>query len=485
MRIWTDGVAVRAWQVEGVLASGPQGVTWEARDEEELYYQPDFVVAPSPDGVDLAKDVVHPDGVRRIDAAALDNETLAEVIREGDGPPMFQIGAPGDVPAFEVKLEMDAPPVDWPKGLIWKELDDRFSNAKTFSDCGETFEPRSVRITTNRYGVGVTASGSGHVALLRPKAKKLEPLVRVPTAGESRAYVSALPLEEGALLIVTSHGEKRSKGAIIRVDNNGEVKARWPKKKAAAPAAGSFLVAALLSPDEVVVCHGKNIAVLSIDGLDELTTAKGAAVASDVCAGPDGAFAISGEKMFQTAKFEKKKVKLDAKIVPKGLVREEAKASRPPLTWMPDAEEGPTTVEAAAEKTPPWKAEAGKPFTLKMRLRSKGVAGKGLRMHVLGPAVEDGLIEITEAQSGKHKATFSDDAAQLPEVEIPQGYVRPIRPKPKNELQKLRGLELLEKSHIEFELRGKGLKKGSALLKLQIGGLEGDLFRWTRPFTVE
>lgn len=485
MRIWTDGVVVRAWQIEGVLASGPEGVTWEARDEDELYYQPDFVVAPSPSGEDLAKDVVHPDGVRRIDAAAVDEETLAEVLREGRDTPTFQIGAPGDVPAFETKLEMDAPPVQWPKGLLWKELDDRFSDAKAFLDCTEPFEPRSVRITSNQFGVSVAASGTGQIALMRPMGKKLEPLVRVPTAAESRAYVSAIPLEQGALLVVTSYGEKRSKGAVIRVDDSGKVLARWPKKKAAAPAAGSFLVATLLSPDQVVVCHGKNIAVLRVDGLEPIASAKGAAIASDVWAGADGTFAVCGEKLFQAGRIEKSKLKLQAKVVPKGLVREEQKASKPPITWMPDKEEGPTTVEAAAEKTPPWKAEAGKPFTLKMRLRSKGVAGKGLRMRVLGPAIDKGLIELVEAKSGTRKAKFKDGACELPAVQIPQGYMRPIRPKPKNELQKLRGLELLEKSHIELELTGKGLKKGSGLLKLQIGGLEGDLFRWTRPFKVE
>ena len=193
MRIWTDGVVVRAWQVEGVLASGPDGVTWEARDEDDLYYQPDFIVAPSPEaGVDLTKDVVHPDGVRRIDAAAVDDDTLVEVLREGKHAPTFHVGSPGDVPAFETKLEMDAPPVAWPKGLLWKDLDDRFSKSKKFTDCREPYEPRSVRITTNQFGVSVAASGSGQIALMRPKAKKLEPLVRVPTAAESRAYVSAL-----------------------------------------------------------------------------------------------------------------------------------------------------------------------------------------------------------------------------------------------------------------------------------------------------
>lgn len=488
MRVWTDGARVRVWHRRGRFCVTSRGeVTWETRSAA---VGPEPLVALTDAGKDLLAHATSPEGAVRVAAVAVDADRIAEIRVPAPGTraahgPLLRVGPPDGAPDLELSLVGAPTPLDWPRRLLWEALEpEAWSREEVFEGgAGQGREEPApgagLRLTRSPFGLGIAAAGSGHLAMLRVADVSFTHLGRVPTlAGDEAPTVELLPLSAGALVCVTAGARGHQRAALLLLDDEGQVCAHWP-------AEGGLVCGAMtprLAPttNGVLVSHGAALSLLQLPSLQPIATLDGEEPIVALACADDG-FAALTPSTLRLGHVGGASIALEQTLSLDALEQEPRTAG-----WQPEKETGPTNVEAAVQKAPPWRAEAGEAFRLELRLRSVGRAGRALRVRASGPALEDGYLELTRASTSDDEAPFDAGAreARLERALIPQGYKRPVVPKPKNPDQKLTAQALLEGSRLDLVVEGRALKRGRALLRLEIGGLEGPPFRWTRPFVV-
>lgn len=493
MRVWTDGARARVWHPRGRFCVTSRGeVTWEKRGGGG----PGPLVALTDAGKDLLAHAPPLEAAVRIAAVAVDAERTAEIRLPtvppagGSRCPVLRIGVPDGEPDLELPLVGRPPSVGWPHGVLAESIDpDAWADDEVFAaaigddEGGEVLRGAGLRLTRSPFGLGIGAGASGHVAVLRAADVELEHLGRLPVArGRRPPSIEVMPLSEGALVCVAAAGPEGWDAALLLLGDGGDVVAHWPREGSLRCGAAAPRLA--LTSSGALVSHGSMLSLLRLPSLEPLANLRGEEPIVDLACADDGIAAL-GAASLRLGRVTGEALSFDEPLALDALEDGPNDGSG----WRPEQETGPTNVEAALQKVPPWRAKAGEPFRLELRLRSIGRAGRALQVRASGPALEAGHVTLLRAWTGDDEAPFDEDGAgavaRLEGAAIPQGYKRPVVPKPKNPDQKLTAQALLEGSRLDLTLEGRALAPGRALLKLEIGGVDGAPFRWTRPFLVE
>ncbi|MEM9068667.1 MAG: hypothetical protein AAGE52_09180 [Myxococcota bacterium] len=450
-RVWTDGRSALVWH-----SSGRYSLDRDGDVVREGPWTPKILALNS-----VGEDVLEED--RSYEAAACYRDRIAEIRNA-----TLHIGA------RSVPLNGDAEPIAWPRELFWRE-----ERAARWAASSTFVGPFS--LTSSPFGLGVGAAGSGHVVVVRDEGEPWS--ARVPHAirgRESPAMISTLPTADGAVITLCTMGARRRRAALVFAGANHVQ--RWPPTECALPVRQAPRL--VCCGDQLLAAFGRRVLLFALPSLEEVASLELDHAVDDLCA-VDGQVAIASHHSAYWARVEGTAIVVERAWD----LLNEPLPQKGTVSWEPEREDGPTNVEAAVQKAEAWSARKGETFTLKLRLRSIGRPGTALRIEASGPAIEEGHVTFTHASSESFEATFEtvDGAlrAELADVPIPQGYKRPVTPKPKNDVQKERAKELLEASRLDLVLQGTANNNGRALLKLQIGGLEASPFRWTRPFLVE
>ena len=138
--------------------------------------------------------------------------------------------------------------------------------------------------------------------------------------------------------------------------------------------------------------------------------------------------------------------------------------------------------------SPGWTVGIGE-FELDLVIRSAGGMGRGVSVRVSGEALD--AIELESLAGCGTKASFEEDGdgfvAQIADLEICQGYVVPLDPRPSGDIQKSYAEELLRDTHMTLTLRGRATEVGNPLMRVEIAalGATSSPLRWMRPLIVE
>ena len=339
-------------------------------------------------------------------------------------------------------------------------------------------------LVANAFGLGVASNFSGNVALYRADAAEPALTFRLGMAEEDRVY--ARPTKKGLLLTVVFNGRYST---VFHVDEKGKLLAHLPEEPSGRPPALAMKRFAVDFVDTTVFARNAKLEpVASLEvGMRPVIAAESAdgrhfAIAD--CFGGDMAlFSLS-------AKGELREVD---RVSYAGL-RREAKAA----TDRKDADRayflrrvpGEACVGFAAKPvaSPPWTIRTGE-FVLPLVVRSAGGVGRGLAVRLSGPAIED--LKLERASVHAYSAPFRPDGdglrAELPDVELPEGVVLPLDPKPTNDSQKAAADALVRETHLDLVVHGHAARASSAILRVEIGalGASSSPLKWMRPLVVQ
>ena len=138
--------------------------------------------------------------------------------------------------------------------------------------------------------------------------------------------------------------------------------------------------------------------------------------------------------------------------------------------------------------TPRWQVGAGD-FALDLVVRSAGGSGRGIVVRLSGDALS--ALEVQSLGSGDARADFEPHGdglrAELTDVDIVEGFVMPLDPKPSGEIQKGYAEEIIRSTHFTLTLHGRALEPCQKLLRVEIGALgeSSTPLALTRPLTIE
>ena len=138
--------------------------------------------------------------------------------------------------------------------------------------------------------------------------------------------------------------------------------------------------------------------------------------------------------------------------------------------------------------SPAWSVTLGE-FELDLVVRSAGGSGRGVSVRVSGAALE--AIELQSIDSGGSVASFELDGdgmrAELTEMDLAQGYVVPLDPRPSGDIQKSYAEELLRETHMTLTLRGRAIDASRELMRVEVAalGASSTPLKWMRPLVVE
>jgi hypothetical protein len=102
-----------------------------------------------------------------------------------------------------------------------------------------------------------------------------------------------------------------------------------------------------------------------------------------------------------------------------------------------------------------------------------------------------GGLELERASVGDATAPFETDGdgmkAELPDVELPEGVVMPLDPKPKNDNQKAIAEALVRETHLDLMIHGSAKGASRDILKVEVWaiGESSAPLKWMRPLQVE
>jgi len=489
MRVWTNGKAVYAWLPVGKLridledgtksqfetGPDPERRQADAQADSELF-------APGPKkGADLLETYAGPEPIEAI--AASDKEVAAVVATEG-GPPELRIGAPkAKSPKLVIPLQAEGTSVTWPEPTMWAaSVPPPISKDAAFAPKG----PRGVRLSQSPHGLAVACGATGHVAVLRPKSKTFDFVLRLPSHDD--ALLHAVATERGVLATLVVEDRH---SLAVHLDESGQLLGRWPEDSF-----GWGMTQMGLLGDCALV-YEEQAQSLSLLRLPELVEEQRQRVGTkivDLAAAADGnSFAAAAATQVVVGRYEVKKDKprfsLDEPHSVAALISftendELTKVSR----YRPERATGPAAVGFSALKTSAeaWQSKAGESFEITLTFRSAGEPGEGIVVQVGGAAIDEGHVVITSASADGQEVALDDEGkAELGNLRLVHGLAYPLEPKPKKAEDKEVGRIALEATHFQVTLKGEAKKAGTPLLWVSAGALSGTApVKRTRPFTV-
>ena len=381
MRVWTNGSFARVWVKDKIFSVSGGDVALEEKIKAikgARLDAPDEVVAWAPTGTRLDPSL-EKKRRRVIDARALDTDRVAGIIKEGRGAPRLVIGPPNGTFDLELNLNAPANPVEWPARLLfdpppWSDSDVFVGNPV-----------RGIRLSSNAQGIGIAASTSGHIAVLRPGAAEPTFVFRVPGSADLRT--DAVPTREGALVTLAT---AKDKSAVLHFSETGALLGQWTDGEVG----GRFPSIGL--DDERVLAFDRDndaLALLSLPDLDELCREE----ISDALV--EGAATSHGETVVVADAKTAYEVHVDGESLsidgPFELKADETKGSLDRPKYRAALATGEPQIAFPTEKQkadPPWAVEVGAELAIKMRVRSAAEAGRGVTVEIGGAAFAQGLI---------------------------------------------------------------------------------------------
>jgi hypothetical protein len=491
VRVWTNGEKSRVLVGDTLLCAIGSALKVEGKVErspKSADASPDEVVAFTTRG-DRLEAALRDRGLDPVDAVALDERRVAAVLNRGRKAPLLVVGIPTSRWELELELRAKVRNVEWPEGLIWAEgVSPPFEKAPTFTGA----PPRGVRVRASDHGLAVAASGSGHVAVIRPGDTTLTFVWRVPSQDEAR--IDAVATREGVLVTLTIEGRH---SAAVHLAEDGVVLGAWP---APGRVAWGTIAALPVKGDRVLAYDQERneLELLELPALRELSRVEVTPALVDGAVSPDGAvFAVADASTLLTGQIEDDDtISLDEPVDLTKPAPEAPVVKKSALhTYTPRRAFGPTQVAFPSIKriVPPWSAAKGASLLLPLWVRSAGGAGLGLRVELTGPAVAAGLVRPELLRCGPREEAFvrvpADGGelwrAVLEDVEIPEGFIVPLEPPPKTEEDRAEAEVLLGGAHFEIEAHLVAAKTGKGLLSIVISTLSSAApMKWTRPLVV-
>lgn len=397
------------------------------------------------------------------------------------------------------ELEIPEPTkAEWPKA-IWDEAPWDGGEADFGGTDSKSPNPDDYRFTTNRHGVALSDRASGIITVIPNRRETFQWSIRIPS--EKGLNVFAVPTRKGALVSVRA---KKGESALVHFDDTGRVlgsRAFWNLGPAILLDPGRVLVPAA----ETYGKKGRVLRVVSLDMLSDVSVLAGdvrgkGSMTSDVAADLRS-FVFGVDDKFWRGILEAGAWQLesDLKAVHAEKAKQQAKADAKKADGDEDEEEGyrPEYVEfgdAAVdfplidEAPPAWTAKKGEAFEFQFRLRSAGVEGDGLIIELSGDAVKSDIANFEVASIEGIEGKFERDGDRwvvtIPAT-LPPGLRYPYVPEPaKKEREEAR--EWMETTQFDVTVKGKALKKGSELLKVQARSVaQEETIRWMRPLSVK
>jgi len=478
MRLFTDGKGVVLRAESGLVRWKPKA----APSAQSTRLGPkvsdlrqDGLLVISPDGTDHTS-ALHK--LAAIDAVALSKDDFAALVwRSGE----LLIGkgplpeTSNDVWETEVSLE--------PNDMPAPTLIDPDAPAELPQDAFAVGDGALPSFGANRWGAAVASSESGIVAVCRPRSTTVDFVLRFAPSEERRIY--AEPTKQGALVTVIEQGVQVSAHMLTE---KGEVLAQQVVQRGGPPA----------------VQVGERVLTIGDDDklalLDE-SLARGARksisftpVASAVSADGNG-FAVANEEDLLLGRITKTgRLSIVGQVDYANQIRVAKRAAdveKAQGNYFPERAKGSTALGfPVGYSMPAWTVEAGSAFSMELMVRSVGGAGAGILVTATGPALATIALECVRIGALEVPFRASEGGAQVastPDVELPQGLIYPLDPKPRNPAQKQVASDLLEPTHILLELHGvAGPEPGRELLSLEVRPLDSTSapMKWTRALTV-
>ena len=325
----------------------------------------------------------------------------------------------------------------------------------------------TVRLSESPYGIAVTSSYSGLVAVLDPATLAPRFALRFP-AMDPPYQIFALPVPQGVLVTMCVGGKQ---SGYVLVDERGEILGSCGKL-------GNE--PAMVAETEGVLC-GETVEIASNDRLWTLALPTlrprkhpGGADAYPIAhaVGADGSRLVA-----YTAHNHEKPQNWRLVHTPGGTGRRRGREVqmpdfRPPPEPASPAEPprvvGPATLGLVAEKVP-WQVAVGEEAVLQLELANRGGPVKGVYIELSGDALAQKSIVALDVTVGDQTAPFTGDAprAEVTELAIDPGYVEPTGKRPRQ------APPLPPPPSVSLTVRVRGAKAGNGLLMIRVGALSG------------
>lgn len=508
MRLYTDGTLL-------VLRLPTGRLQWKrgrepafAADEQPgiTTYQRDGLLAISPSGKCDHTSAVEALGA--LEAVALDDERCAAVLARA-GKAVLALGPPPEAPgqAWSHEIALDAirgPRIAWALAASRDEGPDEPDDAPDEPDDDPDAKPGDepsparagvlaglagpdtpFRLAANRWGIAVSSSATGTVAVLRPGSTAVDVALQVPRTAEARVH--AEPTAAGVLITLVVSGRR---AALLHVSERGQVLGQRE---------GWGFPPAVLLDEHVLVYddHDKHATLLDLALQPIAQVAVPFWPSESAAAATGNGFAFACEASVLLGKLSRGKPKILEVLDHVDHLRSARRArevAQAVARYEPKRAHGvPAVGFPAGRASVPWAATAGSELVLDIVVRSTGGPGQGVAITLSGEALEYVELDTVEVgEAGEMRARLAHDgkdktyAAELPDVPLPEGLLVPLDPKPKNESQTQTGAALLDATHFTIRVRGRARQAGSALLAVSIvalGSASAPL-KWMRPLTV-
>jgi hypothetical protein len=319
--------------------------------------------------------------------------------------------------------------------------------------------PGEVRLVANRYGVGVTSTYNGLVAVLDSKTLEPRLSVRVPT--EWDAYdIFCLPCAGGALVTVVANHRHT---LFLFVDDDGKAKGARDSVggEVAWGAEGPGLA---LSKDKALVSADSSLSVLALPALGTKAFGKLTGRMLEQASSADGkshVVALVSGNYQSPHHWQMHRLVVGAKGVRTSDL--DAPDFRPPpepvRTAQPGRQTGAASFGLVADASTPWKARAGAVATVRLSVVNTGGPATGAWIELGGEAIARGHVEPVRATAAgapvELRGRTELRALRLDAAPIVDGKTRPPPERPS----------------IALDLEVRGVKPGKALLTVRVGPL--------------
>ena len=339
-------------------------------------------------------------------------------------------------------------------------------------------------LLANQHGIGVASSASGNVVLFRLKSEEPVLAFRLGTADEDRIY--ARPIEEGLLVTVVWKGRY---SRVFTVSEDGSLLAHLDDEPHGRPPVVDLGKHFVDFVDTTAVVRDRTLAeVATLEvGMSPVAAAGDADGKFFACADSFGGDMVlcSVTKTGKT----KEVARINYGDLRRASKKETDKTAGDKAYFLKRVPGTPTIGFAAKPVvSPPWKVRVGA-FSLPLIVRSSGGKGKGVAVRLSGPALAG--LELERASIGDATASFEADdegrRAELPDVELLEGVVIPLDPKPRNDNQNAIAEALVRETHLDLVVHGRAKGALCDILKVEIWALgeSSAPLKWMRSLQVE
>jgi hypothetical protein len=456
----------RAGEPPSIWTHGPRGGRLTPCEAGEV-----LAVAAAPGGpmVALAVDRAGGGAARQVlRAARLDDTRLvlgdeiavpeaprllfeSAVMREGGGWPESPLDRDEDD-------EPEQPPFD-PRVLSYE-----------IAGAGRAWWRGQVRLSANRFGIGVSSTYSGLVAVLDPRTLAFRFAARAP-ALRDQFDLFVLPMPSGMLLTLVSNGRASE---VVYVDEAGAVGGVRSKfgKEAAWSAEGPGLAwddtTALVS---LAGNKGENHTV-TVPALATKRFGKEPGYVIDSGSSPDGSthllaltsLGFARPQNWHLYRWTKGAARWTSTEIDMPDFRPVA---APPPPALPERARGNPSLGVSADPATPWRARAGAEIVLRLRVENRGGPARGLSVEVSGAALAEGLVSVQAAglEGGAPAAAARAGAtarADLPDCALEAALVL-------SDARSKAPSAPLPPPAIVLELRVRAERAGQGLLSVRVG----------------